>query len=107
MIIKKFQDFLNEKYDNNNLTEMTFELEGLYEEESKLVVNAINLLRDYYDEDDFNEDVINYSMDILNVIVELGKVKGDKQKEAQKIINNIKQINARIDETNEEIGNYY
>lgn len=107
MNIKKFQDFVNEKYDNNNLTEMTFELKGLYEEESKLVVNAINLLRDYYDEDDFNEDVINYSMDILNVIVELGKVKGDKQKEAQKIINNIKQINARIDETNEEIGNYY
>ena len=103
--VKNFNDFLNEKYSEDDLVEMSAELDGLYDEGAEAIADAVNFLRDYYGED-FDEDTINDSMDIEDTIAELAKIEGDGQEEAQNIIINIEEINDKIKELSEEIGDY-
>jgi hypothetical protein len=105
--IKKFEEFLNEEYEysEDDLVEMSAELDGLYDEGAEAIADAVNFLRDYYGEE-FDEDTINDSMDVEDAIAELEKVEGDEQEEAQNIINNIEEINASIKELSKKIGDY-
>ena len=103
--VHSFEEFLNEKYSEDDLAEMSYELDGLYDEGAEAIADAVNLLRDYYGED-LDENTINDSMDVDDAIAELGKVEGDEQEEAQNIIINIEEINAKIAELSKEIGDY-
>ena len=103
--IHNFEEFLNEKYSDDDLAEISYELDGLYDEGAEAIADAVNLLRDYYGED-FDEDDINDSMDVDDAIAELRKVEGEKQEEADNIIINIEEINAKIAELSKEIGDY-
>jgi hypothetical protein len=106
--VKNFNDFVNEDYTEDDLVEMSGELDGLYDEGADAIVDAVVFLEEYYKEigEDFDEDTINDSMDVKDAIAELQKVSGDKQQEAENIVINIQEINDRIKELSEKIGDY-
>lgn len=106
--IKKFNDFLNEKYSEDDLVEMSAELDGLYDEGANAISDAVAFLVEYYNEigEDFDEDTINVNMDVEDALSELQKVSGIKQQEAESIVVNIQEINSRIEELSKEIGDY-
>jgi Mg/Co/Ni transporter MgtE len=97
--IKLFEAFIKE--DNS---EIEYELDRLYDEGAEAISDAVSFLQSYYESigEEFDKLTINDNMDVKDAILELRKVEGDRQQEAENIISNIENINNQIEELQNE-----